>query len=214
MNIETRDVAGWREKLGLWFNGKRFAPLGPRESGKSTFIDLLVDGKLRDPEKYVATKETRATSPKKIKVGQSELYVATSHDPSGSPLAYGEWKRIHDESDYVIYFVNVRMLDSEPSVALQIRDDMRVLAECRSNYWWWQSWPHSVVAATHCDELPGYADRGDEAAFVEKIKNRPLLRQLALLLDGEPDKRIAVGSLGTWDEGVKFLDDILKRLSS
>lgn len=211
MELKCRDHAGFFEKAALLFSGKRFAALGARESGKSTFMDLLTKGELR--KTYTATGDSVPTPAKRLQLGNTTIDIRNSSDVSGAPLAYAEWKRVHSEANYVVYFVNVIHLDQKPDVTDQIHADMKLIARYRKLYHWWNSWPPSVIGVTHCDKLPGYDASSNDARFADEVRNRPLLRQLALVLDGTPQARISVGAMASKQEAIRFLDDILKRLT-
>jgi tRNA U34 5-carboxymethylaminomethyl modifying GTPase MnmE/TrmE len=148
----------------ILLKGKKIAVLGARFSGKTTLLTFLSKGETCG--KYFPNSMTFPVSPRRFALKDLQFNLKETKDVTGSEFLY-DWKKLHDESDFVIYLINAANLDKERILYdLKKINEWRTDKECKSKF---------LIVATHMDMDSAYMalkpqDRGEfQDRFVSNL---------------------------------------------
>lgn len=185
----------------------RLAVLGARRTGKTTLINSWRGTWVTDAGHTQASEVPTTT---KLTVEGLRLNF-TVGDVSGDVHAWPTWADRVQESRYVLYLVDARMLagvrmphDADP---MRVRDDLGVLGR----HWLGESRVHlCVLVVTHTDEDPRDPQDRVTAGYRKLVTDQ--LSEYILLLGGESKVRVAVGSLRDQASAHLLTQDIVNHI--
>ncbi len=111
------------DSLILRLKGKKIAVLGARGSGKTTLLTFLSKGEL--PAETAQTIMASSVSARRFSLKDLNLDLKETRDLPGGEEAFDDWKKLHDESDYVIYLIKSAGLDKD-RIAYDLKKNQRV----------------------------------------------------------------------------------------
>ncbi|CRM04839.1 ADP-ribosylation factor-like protein [Pseudomonas sp. 24 R 17] len=129
------------DSLILRLKGKKIAVLGARGSGKTTLLTFLSKGEL--PAETAQTIMASSVSARRFSLKDLNLDLKETRDLPGGEGAFDDWKKLHDESDYVIYLIKSAGLDKD-RIAYDLKkiNEWRSAEKCKSKF---------LIVATHMD---------------------------------------------------------------
>jgi GTPase SAR1 family protein len=193
--IFTSTIAVKWHDVVVALKGKKLAVLGARTVGKTSLVTFLSSGSI--PEKYRQTLAPEKASARRVQLKDLDLKVADTLDVPGSKDAYAEWKKLHDQSDVVLYLLRAdRLIAGDAAVETRVRDDLRHIGgwlEARSPR------PPLFIVGTHCDLDPEFASlspdrRGD---YIDKFHKLPIVSESVARGGGGQVAKVVLGSLKT-----------------
>jgi len=135
-----------RDSFVILLKGKKIAVLGVRGSGKTTLLTFLSKGEL--PAESVQTIMASPVSARRFALKDLQLDLKETQDVPGGEMAFDEWKKLHDESDNIIYLINAAELDKERiTYDLKKIYKWRPVEKCKSKF---------LIVATHMDKDSAY----------------------------------------------------------
>jgi energy-coupling factor transporter ATP-binding protein EcfA2 len=184
----------------ILLKGKKIAILGARGSGKTTLLTFLSKGEL--PAESKQTTMAFPVSARRFALKDLQLDLKETQDVPGGEWALDEWKKLHDESDYVIYLINAAELDKSGTgidYDLKKIKGWRSVEKCKSKF---------LIVATHMDKDSAYMalqphNRGN---FHDRFV-RDLGRYMAPF---EIPPRVILGSLDNQKNTENLVVDIIK----
>lgn len=203
-----QDLSLW-DKFMIWRNGKRFAILGPCESGKTHLSKYLTEGAI--PASYNATINIEPRDIYRLKIEDLDfkeaikLGVKKSFDVNGD-IKYafgkkGQWVRALEGADIVLFLFNVSKR-ADSLYYTQAMDGAHMLRK-----WFRERGARPLyLVLTHADMLPGYESTPKFYGQVRKLKE---VEQVAIMLD---NTRILVAGMpdieGTEDFVIRLIKDL------
>lgn len=187
------------------WKGKKLAVLGARGVGKTHLIEFLTTGSL--PTEYKQTLVSEETSSRRFSLKdrfslkELNLNVKATLDLSGSKDAYGEWRKLHDEADIVLYLLRAdRLIASDREVEDRTRKDIQQISgwlDARSS-----RPPHFFIIGTHCDLDPKFQSTapGKLGDYKDKFCQLPIVKELVDRAGGTQQAKIALGSMKTVED--------------
>ena len=178
--------------------GKTLAVLGEQKVGKTSLIDFLTMGSI--PRKYKADSYARDVTGRRFELKGLELNIPSLTQLSGSTDEYAEWRDVSNEADIVLYLLRVdRLMEDHKPTESRVRRDMKQIGR------WLKDVPKKYplfIVGTYCDltdpdltTLPE-AQVGD---YHNKVRGKPIFREIELLGGGGSKVRFVLGSLKSQD---------------
>jgi len=190
------------DQLVIRLAGKRVAVLGERHVGKTVLLKFLADGEI--PSEYMQTLLPENVAGKRLAFGDLKLDLKGTRDLPGGHDAITEWKKLHDEADYVLYLVNAQRVDPR-----RITRDLTQL-EGWSNAR--KSPPKLAVIVTHMDLNPAYVQTPPSAMgdFRDRFVKMNLDAGLSKLSSRPP---VLLGSLADKTQATKLVTSLIGALT-
>jgi energy-coupling factor transporter ATP-binding protein EcfA2 len=186
----------------ILLKGKKIAVLGVRGSGKTTLLTFLSKGVL--PAESVQTIMASSVPARRFALKDLQLDLKETQDVPGGEGAFDEWKKLHDESDYVIYLIKDEEFDKHRiDYDLKKINQWRSVEKCKSKF---------LVVATHMDKNSDYMalkpyDSGNfHDRYVSNL--RPYLSQF------KKQPTVILGSLDNQKNTENLVVDIIKRIKN
>lgn len=192
-------------------NGKSVAILGPREAGKSTLVNFLLNGTIS--EEYIATGRPTKFTGKKISLQEINLKVNDIMDVPGDVASHSDWQQQYNKADIACYLFDAsRLHKREARYEEAVIRDMRRIgdwfgARKKAN----KDLPKFFLVATHCDLIPEYETLSDKnkTAFTDEFWRTPLIQKLINYGGGSQNVKRAAGSLKDLKNSERLVGDIL-----
>lgn len=182
----------YRDDIAEW-GGKKLAVLGARGVGKTTLIRFLETGEI--PESYEQTVGPESTERRRFRLKDLKLNIKRSRDLPGGPQ-YGEWKKLHDEADLVLYLLRVdKLMKNDTDYEARVRRDMEQIGG------WLKDRPQPVpffLIGTHCDltDLDLTTLPPDEIGdYGDSVGALPIIIECVQLAGGAQHAKTVLGSL-------------------
>lgn len=185
-------AVNWK-KVKARIAGKRFAVLGPRRVGKTTFLNFLQTGEITDAYRPTLAPEKFPVSARALGAEDEDesfdILLKQGVDVSGQKAAYANWQRITKTADVVVYLFRADLVFNGDQEHLgRIRTDMGQIAgwlKERSDK------PAVYLVGTHCDLHPQLEDLED-ADVHDNFTEIEAMRDAGRRVDA---KTILIGSL-------------------
>jgi GTPase SAR1 family protein len=205
----TKKIIEW-DKVKKGLRGKKIAVLGPRASGKTTFIRFLLKGELS--EEYFATGKPESFRGNTVKLEDLELKIEDTEDLPGGSDSHADWENLYKISDIVLYLLDAEKIHGgDPLYEKNVQGDMRHISE------WFEERkstpPQFFLVATHCDKIPDYVSLPDnrKVEFTDVFWKRPVMQRLLNLGKGTRNVKRVAGSLTGKDDSKRLAVDILRQ---
>lgn len=188
----------WDAIVIAW-KGKKLAVLGARAVGKTHLIRFLTTGSI--PTEYRQTVGTISAGKRRFDLRDLNLTIKDTLDVSGAKDAYAEWKRLHDESDLVLYLLRTDHLlgvgphaEQRESTETRVRDDLKHIGK------WLDARPKRpplFIIGTHCDYDPDHHNLSPETIgdYTDKFRRLPVMAELVARAGGASDVRVIIGTM-------------------
>lgn len=182
------------DDIVIKLKGKRIAIFGARGVGKTHLMNYLSTGSI--PAEYKQTLAPEKISSRRFQLDTLDLKVKDSLDISGDKAAYGEWKKLHDQADVVLYLLRAdRLMIGDADVEARVKNDLQHIGS------WLKSRnppPRFFIIGTHCDFDPQFViststDKiGD---YVDKFRQLPIVMELVARAGGTQQAKVVLGSM-------------------
>ena len=199
MKDEIVDVTSdYWDSFVILLKGKKIAVLGARGSGKTTLLTFLSKGELT--AESVQTIMPSSVSARRIALKDLKLDLKETQDVPGGETHFDKWKKLHDESDYVLYLIKAAELDKDRiDYDLKKIKEWRSVEKCKSKF---------LIVATHMDKDSVYMalkphDRGSfHDSFVSDLRR--------YLSQFKKQPTVILGSLDNQKNMENLVVDIIK----
>ena len=173
---------------------KKFAVLGERSTGKTTLINFLTKGTLS--KEYIQTLSPEKTEANNFRLEDLELKIKESIDVPGSADFYGDWEKIVQDADIVLYLLRSdKLMAGNKHIEERVKRDMGQIGRWLKKDS--QDFPLFIIG-THCDltdpdltQLPEN-ERGD---YEDKLRGMSIFQEIARRGGGGRRVRFLFGSL-------------------
>ena len=185
------------DKIIVAFMGKKLAILGARGVGKTHLLKFLTTGSI--PSEYKQTAMIEKAPARRFQIKELNLKIKSTLDLGGAKV-YGEWKKLHDQADVVIYLLRADLLIvGHNEHETRVKEDLKHIADWRNEQ---KSRPKFFIIGTHCDLDPEYPalTHGTIGDYVDKFRKLPTIATLVAWGGGTQQVKVLLGSMKTLED--------------
>ena len=192
------------DDLVINLKGKKLAVLGEREVGKTHLCQFLSTGTI--PDKYEQTLDPEPVGNRRFKLQDLDLKIKKTKDVAGDKVAYGEWKKLFDEADVVLYLFRAdKIILGDKRTEERIRDDMRHIGQWLDTR---SKRPHFFLIGTHCDLDPKFKHLTADnlGTYRDDILQKMIIIEAVLMAGGSKNVKVLIDSMKSieWTERLVF----------
>lgn len=205
-----------KEKL----DGKKIAILGARETGKSRFFEYIATEKLAtNVDDYEQTR-TRENVAKKYSLSSPTVTrqidgisitfdLAESIDVGGGANSYGDWQKVIQSADFLLYLVDLHQLVHDKTYPDVIQHDIESIKKEVHKKNDTNGFNKLVLVANKSDKVK---TRTGNAVDEDVFANHPAIQESVLRLGGTDKCKFVVGSLKDESTAKELLKNILNKI--
>ena len=212
-------IVGWGVLGGIaiarYMKGKKLAILGAQSVGKTSLITYLTEQSL--PKRHEPTSFPKDVKGGRIEIKDLKLKIWRGKDLPGSPDDYGNWKKLVDEADIILYLVRIDdlMQENKSLYKYRVEQDMHQIRR-------WLKKRDSqefllFIVGTGCDltdEDFTILSRPEQAEYKQKIRNTSVLSKLILISGGGNNVRFVLGSLKSKETSENLVYDLIGEIKN
>jgi len=189
------------DKFVITLSGKKIAVFGEREVGKTHLVTFLTTGSL--PTEYRQTTGAQKMPSRRFSLEELNLKVKSTLDLSGGDGAYGEWRQLHDEADFVFYLLRAdRLIAGDSTVEDRVRKDVRQISGWLEEREKRNARPDFFIIGTHCDLDPEFQGTSPETFgnYSDKFRRLQIVNELINFAGGTQQAKVVLGSMKTVED--------------
>lgn len=204
-----------KEKLVKMLGYKRVAVLGERGVGKSHLLHFFATKtvSLTPPSK---TSKPEKIESQRLSLDDLHLKFTKTLDLPGDRDFRGEWKKLYDESDLVLYLVRAdRLFFNDKVTEVRAKEDLQQMAMWKaeaeaSN----RAAPRLFIIGTFCDKDPAFneLDVHNHADYADTFRKLPSIETLIRYGGGHQEVKVVVGSMKTDQSTEKLVYELFKQV--
>ncbi|HEY9865063.1 MAG TPA: GTPase domain-containing protein [Candidatus Obscuribacterales bacterium] len=202
-------VSNW-ENIVYSLQGKKIVVLGAREVGKTTLLKYMERGILIERYNQTLKKEQI----ERITLDDLKVRLKKTHDVSGDTAAYTEWKELFEEADLVLYIVRTDML-----LRRDTKTEERIQADLQQIKRWSKKLGSKkqkqfFIVGNHWDSDPRFKNLTPDKIgnYLDEFRSLPVVENMTLLVGGESQVKVALGSLATEKDAHTLIQTIFTQV--
>ncbi|MDJ0897567.1 MAG: hypothetical protein QNJ55_02065 [Xenococcus sp. MO_188.B8] len=198
------------EHILISINGKKFAFLGDKGTGKTTSINFLTKNILSVG--YNQTRYVKKTDERRFYMGdnENEIYISLkkSSDVGGDTAFYKEWEILFKESNWIFYIVQSKLLiNGDRDTKKRIEQDLDLIQGWRNNYDS-KSKKKLVIICNFCDQVDNL-----KTDIPRQIGSDEIRKLFPLINEKGSGISVFLGSLLTEESAEKLFELVFRHIS-